>query len=116
MHILAGTRLPRLPVKQSQGAPDDVAGLLVLTAVGLNDPEVLFGGAESDAHEATVQQTYNIWVVGARVVGGICVPGVVSMVLATRERAAGRERADLSGSGRPAQAGVRRHLVTATPP
>src|SRR5579859_2741015 len=56
VHVSAGPVLPRLAIQQPQCTADDVAGLLALAAVGLDDTEILFGRAESDAHESIVQQ------------------------------------------------------------
>jgi len=44
VHVSAGAFLPRLAVQQAQRAADDVAGLLVLAAVGFDDTEIFFGG------------------------------------------------------------------------
>ena len=56
VHVSAGPVLPRLASQQPQCTADDVAGLLALAAVGLDDAEILFGRAEPDAHEPVVQQ------------------------------------------------------------
>jgi hypothetical protein len=59
VHVRPRTLFPCFPLQQSQGATNDIARLLVLTAVGFDDSEVFFCGTEPDTHRVIVQQLLN---------------------------------------------------------